>query len=145
MTVVERLNANGSGYVGRPGYATPVVTPARGPEVTRGGPGAAAGTGGRIERFDSVLRAAVAEQGVRFSAHAEARMRLRNIRLSSQDMEKLNTAVARAAAKGAKESLVLMDRLALVVSIENRTVITAIDSASAKENVFTNIDSAVII
>ncbi|NPV53690.1 MAG: flagellar protein [Firmicutes bacterium] len=111
----------------------------------RPGSGPARGVGGHIEPFDSVLRAAVAEQGIKFSAHAEARMRLRNIRLSSRDVAKLNTAVAKAAAKGAKESLVLMDRLALVVSIENRTVITAIDSASARENVFTNIDSAVII
>ena len=48
-------------------------------------------------------------------------------------------------AKGAKESLILMDQLALVVSVKNRTVITAVDGASLKDNVFTNIDSAVII
>ena len=53
--------------------------------------------------------------------------------------------VDRAAAKGAKESLVLVDNAALVVSIKNRTVITAVDQAHLKENVFTNIDSAVIV
>ena len=49
----------------------------------------------------------------------------------------------RAAQKGARESLVLLDDVALVVSIKNRTVITAVDAANLKENVFTNIDSAV--
>jgi flagellar operon protein len=53
--------------------------------------------------------------------------------------------VDRAAAKGARESLVMMDDVALVVSVKNRTVITAVDRAHLKDNVFTNIDSAVIV
>jgi flagellar operon protein len=63
---------------------------------------------------------------------------------SNEDLALLNQAVDRAESKGAKESLVLMDQLALIVSIKNRTVITAVDGESMKENVFTNIDSAVI-
>ena len=51
----------------------------------------------------------------------------------------------KAAAKGAKESLVMVDNVALVVSVKNRTVITAVDQANLKDNVFTNIDSAVIV
>ena len=47
--------------------------------------------------------------------------------------------------KGARDSLVLMQDLALVVSVKNNTVITAVDGESLKENVFTNIDSAVIV
>jgi flagellar operon protein len=57
----------------------------------------------------------------------------------------LKDAVNRAEAKGAKESLILMDRLALVVSVKNRTVITAVDDQNLKDNIFTNIDSAVIV
>ena len=60
-------------------------------------------------------------------------------------MALLKDAVNKAEAKGAKESLILMDQLALVVSVKNRTVITAVDGASLKDNVFTNIDSAVIV
>ena len=56
----------------------------------------------------------------------------------------LDKLVQKAAAKGARESLVLMDDIALVVSIRNRTVITAVDGQSLKDNVFTNIDSAII-
>ena len=53
--------------------------------------------------------------------------------------------VDKAAAKGCKESLVLVDNAALVVSIKNRTVITAVDKESLTDNVFTNIDSAVVV
>jgi len=83
--------------------------------------------------------------GVKFSKHALERLERRNINLDSNTMEKLNAAVLKATNKGARESLVLMDDLAFVVSIKNKTVITAVDGANIKENVFTNIDSAVII
>jgi flagellar operon protein len=79
------------------------------------------------------------------------RLQMRNITLSLDDLNKLRDAVDRAEAKGAREALVLMSRpsreqdLALVVSVKNRTVITAMDGDSLKDNVFTNIDSAVIV
>jgi len=95
--------------------------------------------------FGEVLRKEIEGESVRFSGHAQMRMRTRNISLSEGDMAKLAQAVDRASAKGARESLILMDNLALVVSIRNRTVITAVDGERIKENVFTNIDSAVIV
>ena len=61
------------------------------------------------------------------------------------DIAKLGNAITKAAAKGARESLVLMDQAALVVSVPNRTVITAVDKNALKENIFTNIDSAMIL
>ncbi|MCE5284783.1 MAG: flagellar protein [Pelosinus sp.] len=82
---------------------------------------------------------------VKFSQHALQRLENRNIAFDQEKLAKLNDAVDKAAQKGAKESLVLMNDLALVVSVKNRTVITAMDGASMKENIFTNIDSAVII
>lgn len=92
--------------------------------------------------FDAFLRQEM--QGVRLSAHAQERLRHSRIELTPEHMERLNGAVAKAAAKGARESLILLDDLALVVSVKNRTVITAIGPDRIKENVFTNIDSAVI-
>lgn len=85
--------------------------------------------------------------GVQFSQHALQRLQARNIKLGSTELTKLNDAVEKAAQKGAKDSLVLMTRndLAFVVSVKNKTVITAMDGASLKDNIFTNIDSAVII
>jgi len=85
--------------------------------------------------------------GVQFSQHALQRLQARNIKLGPAELAKLNTAMDKAAQRGAKESLVLMNNnnLALVVSVKNKTVITAMDGASMKDNIFTNIDSAVII
>lgn len=83
--------------------------------------------------------------GLKFSAHAKARLDARNIKLTESQMNRINSGVEKAASKGAKESLVLVDNVALVVSVKNKTVITAVDDKSIKENVFTNIDSAVIM
>lgn len=82
---------------------------------------------------------------LKFSQHAQERLKARNIELGSAEMEQLQGAVNKARAKGARESLVLMGDLALVVSVKNSTVITAVDGDSMRDNVFTNIDSAVIL
>ena len=82
---------------------------------------------------------------LKFSAHAQQRLESRNIRLSQDDVAKMNAMADKAAAKGSKQSLFMMRDVAMVVSITNRTVITAVDQNSMKENVFTNIDSAAII
>ena len=103
------------------------------------GPSSAAGEAG----FGEVL--ARAEQTrLRFSGHAAKRMQQRGLHLDGERMRRLEDAVDRAAAKGARESLVLLDELALVVSVRNQTVITAMDEESRREHVFTNIDSVVI-
>ncbi|MEO6866558.1 MAG: TIGR02530 family flagellar biosynthesis protein [Gaiellales bacterium] len=81
---------------------------------------------------------------IKWSAHASARLASRGIELTAPQHARLETAVDKAAAKGAKDSLVLLDDTALVVSAQNRTVITALGMHQARENVFTNIDSAVI-
>ncbi|HLH79187.1 MAG TPA: TIGR02530 family flagellar biosynthesis protein [Chthonomonas sp.] len=82
--------------------------------------------------------------GLRFSAHAQTRMNSRQITLEAQHVERLQNAVQRAEGKGARDALILMDNMAMVVSIKNRTVVTVVDRDHLKENVFTNIDSAVI-
>ncbi|MDP1511001.1 TIGR02530 family flagellar biosynthesis protein [Paenibacillus sp. CMAA1739] len=91
--------------------------------------------------FGQVLQ----EQVLKLSNHAAKRLEQRGIELKSDQMEKINSAVDKAAAKGAKESLILMQDMALIVSVPNRTVVTAMDKQSMEDNVFTQIDSAVII
>ncbi len=95
--------------------------------------------------FEQVLFQELA--GVKFSQHAIQRLQTGNIQLGQADLLKLNDAVEKAAQKGAKESLILMshNNLALVVSVKNKTVITAMEGDRIKDNVFTNIDSAVIV
>lgn len=95
--------------------------------------------------FAQVLDQKLPSQGVRFSQHAQDRLKARNITLSASDLANLEGAVNSVAQKGGKESLVMMGDAALVVSIKNRTVVTALDRTQMKGNVFTNIDSAVIL
>lgn len=82
---------------------------------------------------------------LRFSAHAMERMTERGITLSSLELEKVNNAVQTASDKGSRSSLVLLDERAFVISVANRTVITAMDGETMKDQMVTNIDSAVII
>lgn len=82
---------------------------------------------------------------VKFSNHAVERMMSRGISFSPQDMQRISDAVDKAAAKGSKDSLLLMDDSALIVSVKNKTVVTVMDKASMKENVFTNIDSTIVM
>ena len=98
--------------------------------------------------FRAVLeqqQATSASQPLKFSAHAMQRLQSRNIALTNDDVNRMNVMADKAAAKGAKNSLFMLRDVAMVVSIKNRTVITAVDQDSMKENVFTNIDSAAII
>ena len=95
--------------------------------------------------FAEILAKQLGQDELKFSAHALKRLESRQIKLNQAELGLLQEAVKKAEAKGAKESLILMEKLALVVSIKNRTVITAVDNNSLKDNIFTNIDSAVIV
>ena len=95
--------------------------------------------------FARVLDQKIPTQEVKFSQHAQERLRARNISFSASDIANLEGAVNSVAQKGGKESLVMMGDAALVVSVKNRTVVTAMDRSQMKGNVFTNIDSAVVI
>ncbi len=81
----------------------------------------------------------------KISAHASERLNIRNIKLTENDIENINTAIDKMEEKGSKESLILYKDLALIASVKNRTIITAIDKTSLEEKIFTNIDSAIII
>lgn len=82
---------------------------------------------------------------LKFSAHATQRLNERKIKLDQPMMAKINDAVDKAAAKGVEDTLVLTKDAALIVSVKNRTVITAMDKEQLVGNVFTNIDGAVIV
>ncbi len=94
--------------------------------------------------FQKLLDQQLQTSELKFSAHALKRLAHRGIALSDGQMERLQEAVDKAAGKGSKESLILVDDLAFVVSVRNQTVITALDNEQMADNVFTNIDSAVV-
>lgn len=82
---------------------------------------------------------------VKFSKHAAGRLSDRNIELTDEQMERLGVGTKKAGEKGIRESLVLVDELAFIVNTKNNMVITAMDQTETDENIFTNIDGAVII
>ncbi len=96
--------------------------------------------------FDAILEEKLgASKELKFSAHARTRLQSRNIELTPDLLNKLASAVEKAETKGARDSLVLVKDVAFIVSVNNRTVITAIAEEQLQENVFTNIDSAIIL
>jgi flagellar operon protein len=92
--------------------------------------------------FDEVLRGRVSP--LKFSQHALQRVERRRIDVGGATMARLDAGVARAQSKGARDAVVFVDGTAFVVSVRNQTVITAVDREHMREQVFTNIDSAVI-
>ena len=101
---------------------------------------------GKPSAFDQVLTQKLPSlEGVKFSQHAQDRLRARGINMSQAEIGLLNSAVNNLAQKGGKESLIMMGDAAFVVSVKNRTVVTAMDRSQMQGNVFTNIDSAVVI
>lgn len=107
-------------------------------------PGGAPPNGGGASFADALRSASTRAGEVRFSGHALQRIERRDIAFDATRLARLEEAISKAEAKGSRDSIVLIDELALVVSVRNRTVITAVDAAHRKENVFTNIDSVVI-
>jgi flagellar operon protein len=93
----------------------------------------------------STASAPAAISPLKFSNHAVDRMQARGIRFSPDEMTKIEGAVNKAASKGAKDTLLLTDSSALIVSVKDKTVVTVMDKAQLKDNVFTNIDSTVMI
>ena len=94
--------------------------------------------------FEEILQKTQQEGEVKFSKHAANRLNDRNIELTEEQLERLNDGTKRAGEKGIKESLVIVDDLAFIVNTKSNTVITAMDQTETKENIFTNIDGAVI-
>ena len=101
---------------------------------------------GKPSAFDQILDQKLpSSDGVKFSQHAQDRLRARGISMNDAQIGQLNTAVNDVAKKGGKDSLIMMGDSAFVVSVKNRTVVTALDRSQMQGNVFTNIDSAVVI
>lgn len=93
----------------------------------------------------SVASTTAGASPLKFSNHAVDRMQSRGIHFSPDEMVKIGQAVQKAQAKGAKDCLLLADKAALIVSLKDNTVVTVMDKANLKENVFTNIDSTVVL
>ena len=85
------------------------------------------------------------ETELKFSKHAANRLAERHIELTKNQLERLSDGTKKADLKGIQDSLVIVDDLAFIVNVPSSTVITAKDQMQTQENIFTNIDGAVII
>jgi flagellar operon protein len=97
------------------------------------------------QNFNEVLQKIQNSSEVKFSKHALDRLNARQISLSDVELTRLNSAVSKADKKGVREALIMMDDKVFIASVKNKTIITAALEDQLKENVFTNIDGAVII
>jgi len=99
----------------------------------------------RGKSFDEVLNGLSQKSEITFSKHAGQRIAEREIEVTDRDLERLGEAVKRAGEKGVRNTLVLMDRNAFIVNVPSGTVITAMGEKDISQNVFTQIDGAVIL
>jgi len=131
--------------VTNPAHNPALVPPGLAPAAPAGTKPAGAGAATPLSgpSFQEIFRQQQAGK-LQFSQHALQRIERRGIDLSDGTLQRLETGAARAASKGSRDSVVFVDGTAFVVSVRNKTVITAVDQEHMREHVFTNIDSAVI-
>ena len=136
-SVIDPIARPGAGLAAAPQSGEPAAPPTN--------VAGSASAKGQVAFADVLQRVSTAgANGIQFSAHAQRRLQSRAIPFGQEELHRLQKAVDKAERKGARDSLILIDELALVVNIKNRVVITAIDKESRQENIFTNIDSVVM-
>ncbi len=100
----------------------------------------------RNNNFEQILKKQLQEsKELKFSKHAQERALQRGIDVTQSLMEDLQNAVDKAREKGARELAIIGDKEAFIVNVKSGIVITTMSSLEMKNNIFTNIDSAVII
>lgn len=110
---------------------------------------------GETSEFKGLLDSQVGEQttpgtapltkGIQLSTHAMRRLQERNISIDKEEYTKLQTAMDRLKLKGGQDSLVITSKAAYIVDVPKNTIVTAIDKDSIGENVFTKIDSTILM
>jgi flagellar operon protein len=116
-------------------------------------PGKAGGQGSRgteIETggsFRDLLNRRLAEgqKEISFSKHADLRAKERNIAIEAADLSRLSEACDRAAGKGVRDALIVMNDSAFIVNAGSKVVVTVVDKNEMKDNIFTNIEGAVFL
>ncbi|MCK9443573.1 MAG: flagellar protein [Tissierellaceae bacterium] len=95
--------------------------------------------------FREVLEDIQNKEEIKFSKHAIERLNSRDLKLNNEEMNKLKTAFKKAEIKGVKDALILMDDKAFIANIKNKVIVTTVTKEQLKDNIFTNIDGAVIV
>jgi flagellar operon protein len=110
--------------------------------------------GGDVEtrdpsEFKNLLQEEIADvqsqHGINLSVHAAKRLKERDLTMDTDEYFKLKGAMDKLRSKGGRDSLVITDKAAYIVDVPGNKVVTAIDKGSIQENVFTKIDSTVVV
>ncbi len=109
-------------------------------QIEHSSAGSAAGSFGQM-----LLEQVNKEQGVHFSKHAAQRVQQRGIQVTENLLDSINRAVDKARDKGARDVVIISSQGAFIVNIPNNTVITSMSGSEMQDNIFTNIDSAVLV
>jgi len=98
----------------------------------------------KTNSFKDVLNSVASkEKNITISKHAA--LRLNEINFTEEDMKAVEKGFEIAKQKNSKNAVMIYKDTALIASIENKTIITAVNKERAKDNIFTNIDSVVIL
>lgn len=89
--------------------------------------------------FKESLQTQTTSTEMKISNHAQKRMEERGIQLNQSDLTTIEGAVEELNQKGSKNSLIVYKDMALITSINNRTIITAMNTSEMET--ITNIDS----
>lgn len=126
-------------------YSYSSVVKPSGPAGPKGGESAETGIRPQGRSFEEVLGQLMPAKELTFSKHAMQRIEDRGIDLSKEDLKNLQTAVQKAETKGVGNTLILSEKGAFIVNVSSHVVITAMNQKDMKENIFTQIDGAVVI
>ena len=101
------------------------------------------------DEFKNLLKEQISdvqqEHGINLTVHAAKRLQERNLDIDTNEYFKLRGAMEKLKSKGGRDSLVITDKAAYIVDVQSNKVVTAIDKGSIQENVFTKIDSTVVV
>lgn len=101
---------------------------------------------GSVGSFSQMLQEQIKQtDGVQFSKHAAQRVQQRGIQVTENLLDSINQAVDKAREKGSKDMVIISSQGAFIVNVPNNTVITSLSGSEMQDNIFTNIDSAVLI
>ena len=112
---------------------------------TQGITGAGANTVTKVQFADVLQKEADKAQSVQFSKHAVQRVRERGIEMTDGLLKDLNQAVSKAREKGARDVVIIGESGAFIVNVPHNVVVTTMSGTEMRENIFTNIDSAVLM
>ena len=84
-------------------------------------------------------------EGISLSTHAAKRLQQRNLEIDSEEFQKLKTGIDKLKQKGGQDSLIITGKAAYIVDVPQNKIVTVIDTESVGENVFTKIDSTLIL